>query len=148
LLPVLRARGLRIGVVKHAHHDFEIDYPGKDSYELRKAGAAQLLVGSRKRWALIVETDANTEPRLTDLMQHLQPGSLDLILVEGFKLEGIPKLELHRPSLGKPLLAQTDPSIVAIAADAPLTPPRDLPLLDLNDIEAIAAFVGARARRG
>jgi molybdopterin-guanine dinucleotide biosynthesis protein MobB len=141
LLPVLRRHGLRVGVVKHAHHDFEIDYPGKDSYELRKAGAVQMLVGSRKRWALIVETEAQTEPRLADLMQHLQPESLDLILVEGFKLEGIPKIEIHRPSLGKPLLAPTDPSVMAIATDAPLRVTSALPLLDLNDVDAIAAFV-------
>jgi molybdopterin-guanine dinucleotide biosynthesis protein B len=141
LVPVLRSRGLRIGVVKHAHHDFEIDYPGKDSYELRKAGATQVVVGSRKRWALIVETEAGPEPRLPDLMRHLQPDSLDLVLVEGFKLEGIPKIEIHRPSLGKPLLATGDASIIAVASDAPIATPRGLPILDLNDIPGIAAYV-------
>ncbi len=146
LLPLLKARGLRIGVIKHAHHDFEIDYPGKDSYELRKAGAAQMLVGSRQRWALIVENDPppDAEPALADLLARLQGDGLDLILVEGFKPEAIPKIEVYRPALGKPLLAPEDPAIVAIATDAPYATPALVPLLDLNDPPAIVDFLLAR----
>lgn len=141
LLPLLRGRGLRIGVVKHAHHDFDIDVPGKDSYELRKAGASHVLVGSRRRWALVVETDLPQEPPLSEMLSHIAPDELDLILVEGLKREAIPKIELHRPSLGKPLLCRNDPHIVAVATDAPLALPRPLPLLDLNRPEQIAEFI-------
>ncbi|MCC7412977.1 MAG: molybdopterin-guanine dinucleotide biosynthesis protein B [Gammaproteobacteria bacterium] len=144
LLPLLKARGIRVGVVKHAHHDFDLDYPGKDSYELRKAGAAQMLVGSRRRWALIVERESSDEPRLADLMQHLLPADIDLILVEGFKPETIPKIEIHRPSLGKPVLAVSDTSVIAIATDAPLTVPGGLPLLDLNDPAQVVEFIVSR----
>jgi molybdopterin-guanine dinucleotide biosynthesis protein B len=144
LLPLLSEQGLRVGVVKHAHHDFDIDHPGKDSYELRKAGAAQMLVGSRLRWALIVEHELGSEPRLADVMQHLLADQLDLILVEGFKPEAIPKIEIHRPSLGKPLLCNDDPLIVAIAADAEVRPARALPVFDLNQPGQIADFITER----
>ncbi len=142
ILPLLRAEGLRVGVVKHAHHSFEIDYPGKDSYELRKAGASQMLVGSRQRWALICETpEQESEPALAELMKHLFTDQLDLILVEGFKPEAIPKIELHRPALGKPLLCLEDESIIAVASDTQLNPAPPLPMLDLNDPAAVCAFV-------
>lgn len=141
LLAVLRARGYRVGVVKHAHHSFEIDKPGKDSYELRKAGAVQMLVGSRNRWALVAETEREQEPRLDDLLRHLDQEALDLILVEGFKAERFPKIELHRSDLGHPLLHPDDDSIIAIASDALLPVKTPLPLLDLNEPEAIADFV-------
>lgn len=141
LLAVLRARGYRVGVVKHAHHSFEIDKPGKDSYELRKAGAVQTLVGSRRRWALVAETEDEREPRLDDLLRHLDQDVLDFILVEGFKAERFPKIELHRPNLGRPLLHPDDDSIVAIACDAFLPVKTSLPLLDLNQPESIADFV-------
>lgn len=141
LLAVLRARGYRVGVVKHAHHSFEIDKPGKDSYELRKAGAVQTLVGSRRRWALVAETEDEREPRLDDLLRHLDQDALDFILVEGFKAERFPKIELYRPSLGHPLLHPDDGSIVAIACDAPLPVKTSLPLLDLNQPESIVDFV-------
>lgn len=141
LLPLLKERGFRVGVVKHAHHGFDIDHPGKDSFELRKAGATQMLVGSRQRWALIVETNSPEEPSLADMMQHLLPERLDLILVEGFKPEAIPKIEIHRPALGKPLLSNDDRQVIAIAADAPVASARDLPALDLNDAEQIAEFI-------
>ena len=144
LLPLLKAQGLRVGVVKHAHHDFDIDQPGKDSYELRHAGASQMLVGSRQRWALMVETDLPEEPRLADLMVHLLPDELDLILVEGFKPEQIPKIEIHRPSRGKPLLAGNDTSIVAIATDEPTVETTQLPILDLNDPSTVADFIVTR----
>ncbi|MGE0386439.1 MAG: molybdopterin-guanine dinucleotide biosynthesis protein B [Gammaproteobacteria bacterium] len=141
LLPLLAAQGLRVGVIKHTHHDFEIDHPGKDSYELRKAGAAQMLVGSARRWALIVENDGAPEPSLPDLMQRVAPDRLDLILAEGFKADRFPRIEVHRPSLGRPLLASCDAGIIAIAADAPLAQAPRVPLLDLNQPQAIARFV-------
>lgn len=140
LLAVLRARGYRVGVVKHAHHSFEIDKPGKDSYELRKAGAVQTLVGSRRRWALVAETEEEREPRLDDLLRHLDQDALDFILVEGFKGERFPKIELHRPGLGHPLLHPDDDSIIAIASDAPLSMKTSLPVLDLNQPEGIVDF--------
>lgn len=145
VIPLLKARGLRIGVVKHAHHGFEIDHPGKDSYEVRKAGADQVVVGSAERWALVVETPERTaEPSLAELMSGLRLDALDLVLVEGFKPEPVPKIEIHRPALGKPLIAATDPRVVAIATDAPERLDTDLPLLDLDDPAAVAAFIVER----
>jgi molybdopterin-guanine dinucleotide biosynthesis adapter protein len=141
LLPLLKQHGLRVGLIKHTHHSFEIDYPGKDSYELRKAGASQVLIGSKQRWALMVESDSAQGSTLTDLRQYLHQDRLDLILVEGFKLDGIPKIEIHRPSLSKPLLFSNDPAFIAIATDAPLALPVTLPLLDLNQPRAIADFI-------
>ena len=143
LLPWLAARGIRVATVKHTHHQFDIDKPGKDSYRLRVAGARQVLVASRRRWALITELDeTRDEPDLQQLLQALDHDSLDLVLVEGFKHEDAPKLELHRPVLGKPLLCTDDANIVAVASDdATLVLPRTLPLLDLNDIDTIGHFV-------
>lgn len=142
LVPLLVARGLRVAVIKHAHHEFDIDVPGKDSYRMRKAGARQVMVASRRRWALITEhDDGRAEPRLSELLPQLDHASLDLILVEGFKHEPIPKIELHRSSLGKPLLHSTDPRVVAIATDAPLNPAPALPVLDMNTPEEIADFI-------
>ncbi len=140
LLPLLRAQGLRIGVVKHAHHDFDIDHVGKDSYALRKSGADQMLIGSRQRWALIVEEPTH-EPGLDELLGQLQQDRLDLVLVEGYKWEHFPKIELHRPQLGFSLLFPKDKSIVAVASDGPLAVQTSLPLLDLNDPDQIAGFI-------
>jgi molybdopterin-guanine dinucleotide biosynthesis protein B len=141
LLPLLRARGLRVGVVKHAHHSFELDHPGKDSYELRKSGAAQMLIASRSRWALMVERTRDREPRLDEVLLELDQAALDLILVEGFKDEQFAKIELHRPSLRQPLLFPDDDAIIAIASDTPLDDTGRLPQLDLNRPEEIAAFI-------
>lgn len=141
LLRVLGGRGLRVGVVKHAHHSFEMDHPGKDSYELRKSGAAQMLIASRARWALVVERSRDREPRLDEVLLELDQAALDLILVEGFKDEHFPKIELHRPSLRRPLLCLDDDAIIAVASDAPLDNIRQLPQLDLNRPEEIAAFI-------
>jgi molybdopterin-guanine dinucleotide biosynthesis protein MobB len=141
LIPALRAHGLRLGVVKHAHHSFDVDQPGKDSYELRHAGAQRVLVGSRARYALMVEREAAEEPDLAELLALMPGTELDLILVEGFKHENFPKVELHRPSLGRPLLHPQDSSIVAVASDAELSPAPPLPVLDLNDVDAVADFV-------
>lgn len=144
LLPLLRARGLRIGVLKHAHHDFEIDTPGKDSYELRKAGASETLVASAWRWALMVENTAGTEPDLETLLRRMDIEALDLILVEGFKHESIAKIEVHRPALGKPPLYPDDAAIIALATDDMTPPSRAVTLLDINNVAQIADFVCAR----
>ena len=141
LIAIFTARAIRVGVIKHAHHSFEIDYPGKDSYELRKAGASQVLIGSAKRWALMVENRERDGLSLKQLAARLAPEELDLILVEGFKPEAIPKIELHRPNLGKALLFPDDDSIIALASDAAPEIQTDLPLLDLNRPAEIAQFI-------
>jgi molybdopterin-guanine dinucleotide biosynthesis protein B len=139
LLPLLRDRGLRIGMVKHAHHSFDIDHPGKDSYELRSAGACQMLVASRHRWALMTELEREQEPDLGELVERLDRVDLDLILVEGFKQVAFPKIELYRPALGHTPMFPQDPNIIAVATDGPID--TDLPRLQLNDPGAIAEFV-------
>ncbi|MCB1790846.1 MAG: molybdopterin-guanine dinucleotide biosynthesis protein B [Gammaproteobacteria bacterium] len=144
LLPLLKARGLRVGVVKHAHHDFEMDLPGKDSYELRAAGADEMLVAARCRFGLIRECrDADREPRLHEALEFMQPRQLDLVLVEGFKREPIPKIELHRVELGLPFLFPRDPNVVAIACDASsdLVPASGIPRLAIDRVEDIAQFI-------
>ncbi len=139
LIPALTARGLAVSTVKHAHHAFDVDRPGKDSYEHRQAGAREVLVASAKRWALMHEhRDDEAEPTLDDLAAKLAP--VDLVLVEGWKHGTHPKLEVHRPAVGKPLLAAEDPRVVAVASDAPV-PGLEVPRLDLGDVEAIADFV-------
>ena len=143
LIPLLTSKGLRVGVVKHAHHAFDIDYPEKDSYKLRHAGATQMVIASRKRLASITEFEENRpEPELAEVLSSIQANALDLVLVEGFKKEAFPKIELHRPSLGNPLFFPQDDDIIAIASDAaiPVTP-RTLPLLDLNQPDEIADFI-------
>lgn len=142
LIPLLRGQGLRPGVIKHAHHQVEFDVPGKDSYVLRKAGADQVLLASDRRWALMGELTAPAEPELPVLLKRMDLSVLDLVLVEGFRHLAFPKIELHRPSLGKPLLCEQDQTIIAVATDAAMDLPRALPRLDLNDVEAIADFVG------
>lgn len=147
VIPLLRQQGLRVGMVKHAHHDFDIDQPGKDSWELRKAGAEQMLIASGQRWALMVEEPRDGDPDLVQTLNRLETDRLDLVLVEGFKREAFPKVELHRPSTGRPLIYPDDASVIAFASDAP--PPADLtlPYLDLNDPPAIAAFILALVDR-
>lgn len=146
LLPRVRQAGLRVAVIKHAHHRFDIDKPGKDSYRLRQAGATPMLVASRERFALMMETGAQAAPEdagpdLAALLEHVQPMRPDLVLVEGFKHWPMPKLELHRPSLGKPLLAGDDRWIHAVASDVTLNLPAGVTALDLNDLAALTAFV-------
>jgi len=142
LIPILKARGLHLALIKHTHHQFDIDTPGKDSYELRQAGAEQVMVASRHRWALMVETpNQNDDPQLDSLIDHLDTNALDLILVEGFKHAAVSKIELHRPILNKPVLFPEDPNIIAVASDAPPTQQTDLPVLALDNPEAIADFV-------
>ena len=144
LIPLLKARGLRVALIKRAHHEFDIDKPGKDSFELRKAGADQVLVGSDRRWALIVENDIPKEPSLSDLVSNLHSESIDLVIVEGFKLAAIPKIEVYRPSLGHPLLAADDPHVVAIATDAPESVQIEIPVFDIKRPAMIAEFIWTR----
>jgi molybdopterin-guanine dinucleotide biosynthesis protein MobB len=142
LIPLLKQQGIEVGVIKHAHHTFEIDQPGKDSYEIRKAGARQMLIGSKKRWALMVEQEEDDQTiRLQEYISHLDQDKLDIILVEGFKPEAIPKIELHRPSLNRPLICKTDESIIAIATDADITEELSLTVLDLNNHAAIVQYI-------
>jgi len=142
LIPLLKQHGLEVGVIKHAHHTFEIDQVGKDSYKIRKAGASQMLIGSKERWALMVEQkETDQTMRLQEYISHLDHTKLDLILVEGFKPESIPKIELYRPSLGNPLLCKSDESIVAIATDADITEELNLTVLDLNNHAEIVQFI-------
>jgi molybdopterin-guanine dinucleotide biosynthesis protein MobB len=137
LIPELVARGLSVSTIKHAHHEFDIDQPGKDSWRHRQAGATEVMVASSRRWALMHELRGLPEPSLDQLMARMSP--VDLLLVEGFKRQPHPKLEVHRPSLGKPLIYPEDPHIVAIASDEAFAAP--LPLLPLGDAGAVAAFI-------
>jgi molybdopterin-guanine dinucleotide biosynthesis protein B len=141
LIPLLKAHGLRVGAIKHAHHEFEIDRPGKDSFELRAAGASPVMLSSSRRRAVIMELDRERDPSLAEELAHFDPSGLDLIVVEGFKHERFCKIELHRPSLGRPLLFPDDDSIIAIATDEAL--PTEVPIrrLDLNRPDAIAAYI-------
>jgi molybdopterin-guanine dinucleotide biosynthesis protein MobB len=141
LIPWFSARGLRVGLIKSSHHDFEIDVPGKDSYELRRAGASQVLLASPRRTALILEEQRESPPQLSALLARLDTDRLDLVLVEGLRDVAFPKVELHRPALGKPLFYPGDPHIIAFATDRPLAQPVPIPVLDLNDPAAIGDFV-------
>lgn len=141
LLPLFAARGIRVGMIKHAHHNFDIDQPGKDSYELRKAGAAQMLVASDRRWALMVENPQDAEPRLNELIARLEQDTLDLILVEGFKHEPFAKIELHRRELGHPFLFAQDAGIIAVASDGELPQEANLPRLNISDTQGIFDFI-------
>jgi molybdopterin-guanine dinucleotide biosynthesis protein B len=135
LIPCLVGRGLTVSTVKHAHLDFDVDQPGKDSHAHRMAGATEVLIGSAKRFALVHELRGAPEPALHELLALLSP--VDLVIVEGYKTAAIPKLEVHRAAIGKPLLHLNDNCIVAIASDVPL-PNVDLPVLSLNDVDKIA----------
>jgi molybdopterin-guanine dinucleotide biosynthesis protein B len=141
LLPCLKARGLKIAVIKHTHHDFDLDQPGKDSWRHRAAGADEVLLAGGQRWALLHELRDQPEPDLNELVSHLSP--CDLVLVEGFKQEAFLKLEVYRPTLGKPLLYPGREDIIAVATDVPASA---LPLappccLDLNAPDTIADFI-------
>jgi molybdopterin-guanine dinucleotide biosynthesis protein B len=138
VLPILRAKGLTVSTMKHAHHRFDLDRPGKDSYRHREAGASEVLVVASSRWVLMHETRDEPEPAIEDLIQRMTP--VDLLLIEGFKTHHHPKLEIHRQSEGKPLLCPDDPEIVAVASDREL-PGLGIPRLDLNDPAAIAGFI-------
>ena len=137
LIPLVVARGLRVSLIKHAHHTFDVDQPGKDSYRHRHAGCSEVLVSSSRRWALVHELRGAAEPGFPELIERVSP--CDLLLVEGFKREKLPKLEVYRASIGEPLIHPHDPDVVAIASDERLD--TNLPQFDLDDAPAIAAFV-------
>jgi molybdopterin-guanine dinucleotide biosynthesis adapter protein len=142
LIPVLVGRGLKVSTIKHAHHAFDIDRPGKDSWQHREAGASEVVVASSRRWALVHELRNEPEPPLEALLATLSPA--DLVIIEGFKRHAHPKLEIYRASVGKPLIYPQDDCVVAIASDAPL-PQAQLPVLMLDDIEGIANVLQAEA---
>ena len=137
LIPVLVAKGLKVSLIKHAHHDFDIDQPGKDSYRHRAAGCGEVLISSAKRYALIHELRGEPEPSLDDLLRRLSP--CDLVLAEGFKRDPFPKLEIHRGEMGKPLLFPDDPHIVALATNQALQ--TSVPQFALDDVVSIAEFI-------
>ncbi len=142
LVPRLVSAGLRVSLVKHAHHEFDIDRPGKDSWRHREAGCAQVLVSSSTRWALMHELRGEPEPGLAEQLGHLSP--CDLVLVEGYKHDPIPRIEVHRKAGGQPLLFPGDSHVIAIATDEPLE--TRLPQLPLDDPDALARFVVDFAR--
>lgn len=137
LIPLFIARGLKVSVIKHAHKGFDIDRPGKDSYRHRAAGASEVMLCGNQRWALMHERQEEAEPRLDELIGRLSP--CDLVLIEGFKQEDVPKIEIHRPANGKPPIFPECPGIIAVATDAPID--AALPCLSLNDAAAIADFI-------
>ncbi|HVV91811.1 MAG TPA: molybdopterin-guanine dinucleotide biosynthesis protein B [Hyphomicrobiales bacterium] len=143
LLPALVARGLRVSTIKHAHHGFDVDKPGKDSWVHRKAGAQEVLVASSRRWVLMHELGTEeAEPGLGELLRRLSP--CDLVLVEGFKRDPLPKIEIVRAESGTPPLYPGDPTIVAVASDRSL-PGLAIPVVDLGDLDAVTALVLGRA---
>ena len=137
LITEFTARGLTVSSIKHAHHSFDIDHPGRDSYRHRDAGARQVLLASRNRWALMHELRDEDEPSLGDLLKQLSP--VDLVLIEGYKRDRHPKIEAYRKETGQPLIAPEDQTIVAVASDTSVA--IDRPELDLNDTAAIANFI-------
>ncbi len=143
VIPALVRRGLKVATVKHAHHDFDTDQPGKDSWLHRQAGASEVAIVSSRRWAIVHELGDAPEPALEDILAKLSP--VDLVIVEGFKRHPHPKLEVYRAAVGKPLLHPDDDCIVAIATDAPLAG-ASVPVLMLDDIEAIADAMAAEAQ--
>ena len=138
LIPLLTANGLSVSTVKHAHHGFDVDQPGKDSWQHRQAGAHEVLVTSAARWALMHEHRGAPEPALSELIGRLAP--VDLVLVEGFKRDRHPKIEIFRGVVGKPLLHPSDPTVCALASDTP-QPGCSLPVLDLDDVAGIATLM-------
>ena len=145
LIPLLTSRGLRVSTLKHAHHGFDVDQPGKDSYVHRQAGAVEVMVSSANRWALMHEHRGAREPGLEELLPHMSP--VDLVIVEGYKSHRHPKLEVYRPSVGKPLLCREDPTVLAVATDEPVAN-LPVPRLELEDVAVIADFVLAHATAG
>ncbi len=141
LIPALVARGLSVSTIKHAHHSFDIDTPGKDTWRHREAGASEVLISSRARLALMREMRDAPEPELDELLQRLAP--VDLVLVEGYKSAGHPKIEVHRDATGKPPLYPDDPTVLAVVSDA-ITQTDGRPIFALDAIDEIAAFAAAR----
>jgi len=141
LLREMIGRGLEVSTIKHAHHNLDVDRPGKDSFRHRAAGASEVVLLSSNRWTLMHELRGRLEPTPEELVQRMAP--VDLVLVEGFKKHTHDKLEVHRPALGKPLLCKSDPSIVAVASDAPV-PDAGVPVFRLGNIQGIADFIVSR----
>lgn len=137
LVSEITSRGLRVSTLKHAHHSFDVDHPGRDSYRHREAGASQVLLVSENRWALMSEQRGSPEPALEELLQKLSP--VDLVLIEGYKREPHPKIEAFRAVANNPLIAANDKTIVAIASDCPID--IDRPVFDLDDTTQIANFI-------
>jgi molybdopterin-guanine dinucleotide biosynthesis adapter protein len=137
VIPELVKAGLRVSLIKHAHHEFDVDQPGKDSHRHRHAGCAEVMVSSGKRWALMHELRGAPEPTLQEQLTHFAP--CDLVIVEGYKNQPIPKVEVHRKANDAPLLYRGDPNVVAIATDEPLDTP--LPQFGLGDAVAVAGFI-------
>jgi molybdopterin-guanine dinucleotide biosynthesis protein B len=137
VIPVLVRAGLRVSLIKHAHHEFDVDQPGKDSYRHRHAGCSEVLISSSNRWALMHELRGAAEPTLQEQLKHFSP--CDLVLVEGYKSEPIPKVEVRLKGAHTPALFEDDPNVIAIATDDVLD--TDLPQLDANDPEAVAQFI-------
>lgn len=139
VIPALNKLGVHVGIIKHSHHDFDVDQPGKDSYRLRKAGASPVVLVSKFRRMLITELDGQQEPTLSEQLNSFANSNVDLIIVEGFRHENFPKIELHRKEIDKPFLFSNDPSIIAIASNDTLTV--DLPVLDINAPDEVAEFI-------
>ena len=137
VIPVLVRAGLRVSLIKHAHHEFDVDQPGKDSYRHRHAGCSEVLISSSNRWALMHELRGASEPSLQEQLKHFSP--CDLVLVEGYKNEAIPKVEVRRKGAHTPAIYPDDPNVIAIATDDVLD--TDLPQLDVNDADAVAQFI-------
>lgn len=137
LIPRFAQRGLRVALIKHAHHSFDVDQPGKDSYRHREAGCQEVLVSSEKRWVIMHELRGDAEPGLEEQIKRMSP--CDLLLVEGYKRDRLPKLEIYREAHGKPLLHPEDPNIVAVASDVPVA--TRLPRFDLGDHDRVADFI-------
>jgi len=140
IIPLLNAAGIRIGLIKHTHHDVDIDQPGKDSFRLRQAGATPVVLISTHRRAVITEIESDDEPLLSDQLSSFSALTTDLIIVEGFKHESFPKIELHRKELANPFLFQTDPSVIAIASNDSVIG-CELPVLDINNPDNVADFI-------
>ncbi len=137
VIPALISHGLKVSTIKHTHHNFDIDKPGKDSFEHRTAGAHEVVITGAARWALLHENRGEPEPDIETMLARMSP--VDLVLIEGFKSYSHPKMEVFRPEVGKPMLCADDASIVAVASTAPLDV--TIPQIDLNDIDAVADFV-------
>ena len=137
LIPLFTGDGLRVSLIKHAHHSFDIDHPGKDSYRHRHAGCSEVLVTSKLRWALMHELRGEREPTLDEMIELIAP--CDLLLIEGYKREPLNKLEVYRSTLGEPLMFRQDPRIIAIAGDQRVD--TELPQFSIDDVPAIAAFI-------
>ncbi|HYN78768.1 MAG TPA: molybdopterin-guanine dinucleotide biosynthesis protein B [Lamprocystis sp. (in: g-proteobacteria)] len=145
LIPILKVQGLRIGYLKHAHHRFDLDRPGKDSFEVRAAGAEQTLLASSQRWALQVENQVQeVDPDLDEMLARFESDRLDLILAEGFKYAAYPKIEVYRAAVGEPPLYPEDPAIIAVVTDTTLAGGEHPPVLPLDDPRVVAAFILTR----